>query len=70
LSNTVYHYPGDATVIMIAPSVLSTDFTRQGEQVANAEAAGDDGQSRFRGAQIQSSLPRIQRLWEMLTAGG
>jgi ribulose-phosphate 3-epimerase len=38
----VYHYPGDVTVIKIAPSILSADFTRLGEQVAEAEAAGAD----------------------------
>jgi ribulose-phosphate 3-epimerase len=42
LLNTVYHYPGEVTVIKIAPSILSADFTRLGEQVAEAEAAGAD----------------------------
>ena len=42
MSNTVYHYPGDVTVIKIATSILSADFTRLGEQVAEAEAAGAD----------------------------
>ena len=48
MSNTVYHYPGDATAIKIAPSTPSTDFTQPGEQVANAQTAEDDNQSRFR----------------------
>jgi ribulose-phosphate 3-epimerase len=42
LSNTVYHYPRDTTVVKIAPSILSADFTRLGEQVAEAEVAGAD----------------------------
>jgi len=42
LLNTVYYYSGEYAVIKISPSILSADFTRLGEQVAEAEAAGAD----------------------------